>query len=84
MDESVHAAQVYEGTECNNARHDSGTDFAWLEVHEEIVALLFLSLFKESATRQHNIVAVAIKFNDFCLQDLADVRLKVANTTEFN
>ena len=83
MNESVHATEVDECTECDNRRHLAVTNLARLEVVEEVVASFLLVLFQESATRQHNVVAVAVEFNDLCVDDLADVWLKVAHAAKF-
>jgi hypothetical protein len=44
VDEAVHAAEVYEGTEVDDRRHDALPDLAGLQVREELVALLALRL----------------------------------------
>jgi hypothetical protein len=84
VNKAVHAAEVNEGTKVNNRRNNSVTALAWLQVREEVPTLFLLSLFEPSTTRQHNIVAVAVKLNDLGFNGLTNVWLQFANSTEFN
>ena len=68
----------------HNAGHDTFTDVVNLEVGQEAIASLFLSLFKESTARQNDIVAILIKFDNLCLQNFADIRHQVTDTTQLN
>jgi hypothetical protein len=42
-----------------------------------------LILFEESTARQHNIVALTVELDDLCVDGLANVWLKITNTTKF-
>ena len=50
VDESIHAAQVNECTECNNTRNATCTHFANLEMGQELVTSSTLILLKQCAT----------------------------------
>ena len=84
VDESVHAAQVHEGTEVDDRGDDAVTALAGLEVREEVAALFLLGLFEPGATREHHVVAVAVEFDDLRLDGLADVGLELAHAAQFH
>ena len=68
VDEAVHAAEVDEGTEVDDRRHDTLADLARLEVGEELVALLALGLLEVRAAREHDVVAVLVELDDLALE----------------
>ena len=68
VDEAIHAAEVDERTEVDDRRHDALADFARAEVVEELLALVFLRLFEECPTRQHDVVAVLVELDDLGLE----------------
>jgi hypothetical protein len=84
VDQTIHAAQIDERAEGNNTRNATATNFANLEVRQELITSASLILLEQCTTRQHNIVAVAIELDDFRLEHLANVWLEVAHATEFN
>ena len=84
VDESIHAAEVNEGTELDNAGDDSLAHVSWLQVGKEFIAGFALSFFKECTTRQDHVVAVLIEFDDFCFDWLIHIWRKIANTTQLN
>ena len=84
MNESVHAAEINERTEGDNRRDLSMTNFAGLEIVEEVIASFLLVLFKEGTTGKNNVVAIAIELDDLGVDCHADVWLKIANATKFN
>ena len=68
VDEAVHAAEVDEGAEVDDARHDALADLAGLEVGEELVALLLLGLLEPGPAGQHDVVAVLVELDDLGLE----------------
>ena len=68
VDEAVHAAEVDEGAEVHDARHDALADLARLEVGEEVLALLLLRLLEPRPARQHDVVAVLVELDDLRLE----------------
>src|SRR5262249_20570511 len=71
-----------EGTEVDDRRHHALADFAGLEVGEELVALLALSLLEVRAPRKHHVIAVFVELDDLAIEDAADERVQVADSTE--
>ncbi|CAB4869383.1 unannotated protein [freshwater metagenome] len=55
-----------------------------MQLGQEGLAGLTLSLLKPSAAGQHHVVAILIKFNDFRFKSFADIRQQVADSTHFN
>ena len=84
VDEAVHAAEVDEGAEVDDGRHDALADLARLEVGEEVLALLLLGLFQPGPAGQHDVVAVLVELDDLGLERLADVGLEVADPAELD
>ena len=84
MDQAVHAAEVDEGTEVHDARHDALAHLAWLEVGEEVLALLALRLLQPGPAGQHHVVAVLVELDDLGLERLADIWLKVTNPAQLD
>ena len=84
VDEAVHAAEVDERTEVDDARHDTLADLARLEVGEEILALFLLRLFEPCTTAEDHVVAVLVELDDLGLHGLADVGLQVAYTAKLD
>ena len=82
VDETVHAAEVDEGAEVDDRRHDTVADLARLEVGEELVALLALGLLEVRAARQHDVVAVLVELDDLALERAADERVQVADAAQ--
>ena len=64
VDEAVHAAEVDEGTEVDDRRHDALPHLARLEVGEELLALFLLRLLQPGAAREHDVVAVLVELDD--------------------
>ena len=84
VDEPVHAAEVHEGTEVDDRRDDAMTALAGLEVVQEVASLLLLGLLEPRATRQHDVVAVAVELDDLRLDGLADVGLELAHAAQLD
>src|SRR5262249_38734439 len=77
-------AEVDEGAEADDARHDTLADLARLQVVEEVLALLLLRLLQVGASRQHDVVAVLVELDDLGLELTADVGLKVADPAQLD
>ena len=84
VDEAVHAAEVDEGTEVDDARDDALADLARLEVGEELLALLLLRLLEPGPAGQHDVVAVLVELDDLGLERRADVGLQVADPAQLD
>src|SRR5207237_601236 len=84
VDEAVHAAEVDERTEVDDRGHHTGAALAGLEVREELVALFLLRLLEPRTAAEHDVVAVLVELDDLRFERLADVRLQVADTTQFD
>ena len=84
VDEAVHAAEVDEGTEVDDARHDALADLARLEVEQELLALFLLGLLEPGAARKHDVVAVLVELDDLGLDGAADVGLQVAHPAQLD
>ena len=84
VDESVHAAEVDEGAEVDDRRHDALADLARLEVVEELLALLLLRLLQPRPAGQHHVVAVLVELDDLGLEGAADVGLQVAHPAQLD
>ena len=82
--ETVDAAEINEGAEVDDGRDDAGADLALLQLGEEGLANFTLGLLEPRATREHNVVAVLVQLDDLRLENLADVRLKVAHTAHLD
>jgi len=81
VNESVHAAQVHEGAEVDDRGDDAVAALAGLQVRQEVATLLLLGLFEPGAAREHDVVAVAIEFDDLGLDGLADIGLEFAHAS---
>ena len=84
VDEPVHAAQVDEGAEVDDAGHDALADLARLEVGEEVLTLLALGLLEPRPPGQHDVVAVLVELDDLGLERLAHVGLEVAHAAQLD
>ncbi len=84
MDQTVHAAQVYEGTKVDHAGDNSLTVFPRTQVMQELFALFFVALFKPSTTRKHYVVAVFVQLDDLGFYGLANVGLQVTYSTQLH
>ena len=84
VNESVHATQVHEGTEVDDRRDDAVAALAGLEVGQKVATLLLLGLFEPGATREHDVITVAVELDDLGLDGLSDVRLQLAYTTQLD
>ena len=84
VDEAVHAAQVHEGTEVDDAGDHALAALAGLEVGEEVLALLLLRLLEPGPTGQHDVVAVLVELDDLGLEAAADVGLQVPDPAELD
>ena len=84
VDETIHAAEVDERTEADDAADNTAADLAWLEVGKELVASFLLRLFEVCTTAEHNVVAVLVELDDLGLHHLAHVGLQVANATQLD
>ena len=82
--EAVHAAEVHEGAEVDDAGHHALATLAGLEVVEERATLFLLGLFEPAATAEHHIVAVLVELDDLGLDLVADVRLEIADSAELD
>ena len=83
MHQAVHATQIDEGTEVDDAG-DNTLDLALGELVEEVCANLRLGLLKPCTTGQNNVVTVLVEFNDLSFELAANVRLQVADATHLN
>ena len=84
VDEAVHAAQVDEGAEVDDARDHAGADLAGTQVVEEVLALLLLGLLQPGSAREHDVVAVLVEFDDLGVDGGVHVGLQVAHPTQFD
>ena len=84
MDQSVHTAQVDEGAEVDDRRHDALADLARLEVVEELLPLLLLRLLQPRPPAQHHVVAVLVELDDLGLEGAPDVGQQVADPPELD
>src|SRR6476469_5063941 len=84
VDEAVHAAEVHERTEVDDARHHTGADLARLEVLEELLALLLLGLLEPRPPREHDVVAVLVELDDLRLEAATHVGLQVADPAQLD
>ncbi len=84
VDEAVHAAEIDEGAEADDGGDGSRANLADLEVGEEVVAGLLLVLFEVGATRQHDVVAVLVEFDDLGLHHRADIGLQIADPAKLD
>src|ERR687892_309147 len=80
----THAAEVDEGAEVDDARHDALADLAGPEVGEEVLALLPLRLLQPCPAGQHDVVAVLVELDDLGLERLAHVGLQVAHPAQLD
>src|SRR6476661_2102824 len=84
VDQAVHAAEVDERTEVDDARHHTGADLARLEVGEEVLALFLLRLLEPCPAGQDDVVAVLVELDDLRFETAADVRREITHTTELD
>ena len=84
VDESVHAAEVDEGTEIDDRGHHAATTLAGLEVDEELAPLLLLRLLEPGPAGQHDVVAVAVQLDDLGLDGAAHVGLQLTDPAKFD
>ena len=84
VDETVHAAEIDEGAEVHDARHDTAAHLSGLEVGEEVFSLFLLGLLEPRATRQHDVVAVLVELDDLRLEAAPDVGRKVAHAAQLD
>ena len=82
--EAVDAAEVHERTEVDDRGDDTLADLTLLELGQEAVANLGLGLLEPGTARQDHVVAVLVELDDLGLEDLADVRLQVADATHLD
>ena len=82
VDQTVHAAQVHEGTEVDHAGHDALADLARTEVVEELLPLLLLGLFQPCTAGQHHVVAVLVQLDDLGVDGGADEGLQVTDAAQ--
>src|SRR3546814_17086630 len=76
--EAVHAAEVDEGAEVDDAGDHAAADLAGLEGLEEVLALLALGLLEPGPAGQDHVVAVLVELCDVGLELATDVGGKVA------
>ena len=84
VNEPVHTAEIDERTKADHAADDTGTNFARLEIGEELVAGFLLGLLQVGAPAEHNVVAVLVELDDLGLNDLAHIGLQVAHPAQFH
>ena len=84
VDQAVHPAEVDEGAEVHDRGDDALADLAGLQVDEELAALFLLGLLEPGTARQHDVVPVLVELDDLGLEDLADVRLQVADPAQLD
>ena len=84
VNQTVHAAQIDEGTEVDDRRYNTFAYLALFELVEESGANLGLSLLKPCTARENNVVAVLVELDDLSFELLTNVRCKIANTTHLN
>src|SRR5664280_1182841 len=84
MDQSVHPPEVDECAEVDHRRDNTLSALARLEVDQELAPLLLLGLLEPRSARQHDVVAVAVEFDDLRLDGPADIRLELAHPPELH
>ncbi len=84
VDETVHTAQINEGTEIDHRRDDAVSALAGLEVVKEVAALLLLGLLEPGTTREDHVVTVAVELNNFGFDSLADVGLQLTYAAQLD
>ncbi len=84
VDESVHAAEVDECSEVDHGGDDALPDLADFEIVEERLPLLGLRLFEIRPARQHDVVAIAVQFDDLGFDRFTDVRIEIAHSAQLD
>ena len=84
VNESVHTTKVDEGTKVHDRGDDAVATLARFQVRQEVAALFFLSLFEPGATREHDVVTVAVEFDDLRFNGFANVGLELAYASKFH
>ena len=84
VDEPVHAAEVHEGTEVDDAGHHARPDLAGPQVVEEVLALFLLGLLEPGTAGEHHVVAVLVELDDLGLDGGVHVGLQVAHATQLD
>jgi hypothetical protein len=82
--ETVHPAEVDEGTEVDDRGDDAGAHLSLLQRLQERGAHLGLRLLEPGAPGQHHVVAVLVELDDLGLERLPDVRLQVAHAAHLH
>src|SRR5882724_103966 len=82
VEQAIDAAQVYEGTILGDILDHSLDHLAFLKVRQRLLLGFFPLFFQEQSSRQHNIAAATIEFDDFHREPLADQLVKVAHWTQ--
>ena len=82
MDQAVDAVEVDEGAEVDDVRDGAGDDVADVQLVDDLLADLFALLFEDGAARQHDVVAVAVHFDDAAGELLADVLRKILHAAD--
>ena len=77
--EAVHAAEVDESTEVDDAGHGAIADLSGAKVVQELFALFLLGLFKPGTARQDHVVAVLVQFDDLGVDRGPDEGLQVTD-----
>ena len=84
VDQPVHAAQVHECTEVDDAGYHARPDLARTQVVEEVLALLLLGLFQPGSPGQDDVVAVLVELDDLGLDGGVHVGLQVAHAAQLD
>ena len=84
VDEAVHPAEVDECAEVDDGRHHTTAPLAWLQVGEEVAALLALGLLEPCPARKDDVVAIAVELDDLRLDDATDVGLELTDPAELD
>ena len=84
VDQPVHATQVHEGSEVDDAGHHAGPNLAGAQIVEEFLALILLGLLEPGTAGQHDVVAVLVQLDDLGLDGGVHVGLQVAHPTQFH
>src|SRR5262245_22259575 len=84
VEQTIDAAQVYEGSVLGDILDHSLDHLAFLEVRQRLLFGFFPLFFQEQPSRQHDVPAATIKFDDFHREALADQLVEVPNRPQID
>src|SRR6201999_4401267 len=82
VEQAVDAAEIDEGTEVGDVLDDTLPHLILLELLHELFALASPFVLKDHATRDDNVAAALVEFNDLEFELLAEQLVDVRNATE--